>query len=59
VSGRPIPTHWSGPWNDHVEVTLSGMGEMQLDDLIGRTLQVAESLRARVANRFGSTTRCA
>lgn len=29
-----------------VELTLAGMGEMQLDDLIGRTLQVAESLRA-------------
>ncbi len=45
LSGRPIPAHWTEPWNARVEVTLAGMGEVTLDELVERTMQVAAELR--------------
>lgn len=40
LSGRPIPEHWTSPWNGRVGVSLAGMGELALDDLVDRTLRV-------------------
>jgi ADP-ribosylglycohydrolase len=46
LSGREIPGHWTEPWQGRVAVTLAGMGELQLDDLVDRTVKVAEKLSA-------------
>ena len=46
LSGRALPPHWTRPWNGRVEVTLAGMGEVALDELVERTLRVADTLRA-------------
>ncbi|MCP3992403.1 MAG: ADP-ribosylglycohydrolase family protein [Actinomycetia bacterium] len=45
LSGRPIPSSWTAPWNRRVGVTLAGAAEASLDDLVERTAIVAERLR--------------
>jgi ADP-ribosylglycohydrolase len=44
LTGKPIPDHWTDPWHGRVAVTLAGMDELALDDLVDRTVAVAESL---------------
>lgn len=44
LSGRPIPEHWTSPWNGRVGVDLAGIAELRLDDLVTRTLGVLRSL---------------
>jgi len=44
LSGKPIPSLWTEPWQGRVAVQLAGVGELVLDDLVARTLQVAEKL---------------
>jgi ADP-ribosylglycohydrolase len=44
LSGRPIPEHWTAPWQGRVAVTLAGVGELRLDDLVARTVAVAEGI---------------
>ncbi|MEM9564668.1 MAG: ADP-ribosylglycohydrolase family protein [Actinomycetota bacterium] len=44
LTGRPIPDHWTEPWNGRVGVTLAGTGELAVDDLVERTAAVAERL---------------
>jgi ADP-ribosylglycohydrolase len=44
LSGRPIPDHWTRPWRGRVAVSLAGVGELALDDLVERTVAVAERL---------------
>ncbi len=44
LTGRPIPEHWTAPWQGRVAVNLAGMGELSVDDLIARTVSVAERL---------------
>ncbi len=46
LTGRPIPEHWSAPWRGRVAVTLAGVGELHLDDLVARTVAVAERIGA-------------
>jgi len=48
LSGRPIPEHWTAPWQGRVAVTLAGVGELRLDDLVGRTVTVAERISTAV-----------
>jgi hypothetical protein len=43
-SGSPIPAHRTDPWQGRVEVNLAGMAELSLDDLVERTVAVAEKL---------------
>ncbi len=45
LSGRRIPEHWTAPWRGCVGVTLAGIGELQVDDLVARTLHVARQIR--------------
>lgn len=45
LSGRPIPGHWTAPWEGTVAFTLAGIAELTLDDLVARTVAVAQSLR--------------
>ena len=44
LQGRPVPASWTGPWQGRVAVTLAGVGELALDDLVERTVAVAEGL---------------
>jgi ADP-ribosylglycohydrolase len=44
LTGRPIPAHWTAPWQGRVDVTLAGVGELELDDLAARTVVVAERI---------------
>ena len=38
VRGTEVPSAWSEPWNGRVAVTLAGVGELTLGDLVDRTL---------------------
>jgi ADP-ribosylglycohydrolase len=44
LTGRPIPSHWTDPWQGKVAVNLAGMGELCVDDLVERTVAVAKKL---------------
>jgi len=44
LSGRPIPAHWTEPWQGRVAVQLAGVGELALDDLVQRTVVVARAI---------------
>jgi hypothetical protein len=46
LQGRPIPVHWTAPWQGRVAVTLAGVGELELDELVDRTLAVIEKIAA-------------
>ena len=50
LSGRPIPVHFTKPWNETVAVTLAGLGELALGDLVDRTVAVAERLASEPAS---------
>jgi ADP-ribosylglycohydrolase len=50
LQGKPIPEAWTAPWQGRVAVTLAGLGELALDDLVGRTAAVAERI-AREGHR--------
>jgi hypothetical protein len=42
--GTPIPEHWTKPWNGRIGVSLAGHAELQLDELVDRTVTVARSI---------------
>ncbi len=44
LTGRPIPDHWTAPWRGRVAVTLAGVSELGLEELVERTAVVAERL---------------
>lgn len=48
LTGKPIPTHWTGPWQGRVAVSLAGMAELSLDELVQRTVAVAEKISDRL-----------
>lgn len=48
LSGRPIPGHWTRPWNGRVAVSLAGVGEMNVNDLIERTIKIAGKISRTV-----------
>ncbi|MBQ73198.1 MAG: hypothetical protein CMJ67_09880, partial [Planctomycetaceae bacterium] len=41
-----IPDHWTRPWQERVAVTIAGVGELQLEDLVHRTCEVARKIAA-------------
>lgn len=47
LTGRPIPEHWTAPWQGRVAVSLAGMAELCVDDLVARTVAVAMRLAER------------
>jgi ADP-ribosylglycohydrolase len=49
LQGKPVPRRWSEPWQGRVAVTLAGIDEIPLDDLVDRTLRVAHALRDHTA----------
>lgn len=44
LSGRPVPDEWTEPWNGRIGVSLAGYSELSLDDLVVRTVAVADRL---------------
>jgi len=44
LQGSAVPEHWLLPWQGKVGVSLAGMAQLELDDLVSRTLAVAEKL---------------
>ncbi len=44
LQGKPIPAPWTTPWRGRVAVTLAGLGELRLDDLVKRTHAVGECI---------------
>src|SRR3990170_1679644 len=55
LTGRPIPEHWTAPWQGRVAVTLAGVGELDLDDLVTRTVAVAERISAGASSHRGES----
>jgi ADP-ribosylglycohydrolase len=49
LSGARIPEHWTAPWGGRVAVSLAGLSELALDDLVTRTLRVANRLAEQAA----------
>jgi ADP-ribosylglycohydrolase len=41
---KEIPSHWTAPWQGRVAVTIAGMDELKLDDLVDRTVAVAKHI---------------
>ena len=50
LSGQRIPEHWTAPWRGRVAVTLAGIGELTLEDLVARTVHVAQQLGERLSS---------
>lgn len=44
LQGKPIPAHWTTPWQNKVGVSLAGMTLLDLDSLVDRTVKVTQSL---------------
>jgi ADP-ribosylglycohydrolase len=49
LAGAAIPDHWTRPWAGRVGVSLAGHSELGLDDLVARTVAVAQRLDQQVA----------
>ncbi len=49
LSGAPIPERWTEPWAGRIGVSLAGMSELRLDDVVERTVSVARGLEAQLA----------
>lgn len=41
LTGLPIPDAWTKPWEGRIGVTLAGMSELQIDDVVDRTVVAA------------------
>ena len=46
LSGAAIDSHWTLPWQGRIGVSIAGVSELSLDELVARTLTVAEELPA-------------
>jgi len=44
LQGKPVPERWAAAWRGRVGVSLAGAAEIELEDLVSRTVAVAESL---------------
>lgn len=44
LTGKAIPARWTKPWQGRVGVSLAGYSEFSIDELVGRTVAVAEAL---------------
>jgi len=54
LQGKPIPQAWTEPWRGRVAVTLAGVGELELESLVQRTLAVANRV-SREAPSVGTS----
>lgn len=44
LTGTPIPDVWTRPWHGRIGVSLAGIAELELDDVVARTTAVAGTL---------------
>lgn len=44
LQGKEIPSRWTAPWQGRVAVTIAGIDELKLDDLVDRTVAVAKHI---------------
>jgi ADP-ribosylglycohydrolase len=44
LSGAPIPDSWTRPWAGRIGLSLAGYSEVRLDDVVARTIAVAEAI---------------
>jgi len=44
LMGTPIPEHWTTPWRGRIGVSLAGHAELQLSELVERTVNVARTI---------------
>lgn len=44
LSGAPVDERWTRPWQGRVGTRLAGHAELQLDDIVRRTVKIAETL---------------
>jgi ADP-ribosylglycohydrolase len=44
MQGKPIPECWTAPWQGRVAVSLAGLDELRIGDLVERTQAVAERI---------------
>ncbi len=49
LMGMSIPDHWTSPWAGRIAVGLAGMSELSLEDLVDRTVDVANGIREGTA----------
>ena len=47
LTGGKIPRHWTEPWNGRIGVDLAGLSELELDDVVARTVDVASRIEPR------------
>lgn len=51
LTGRSVRARWTNPWNGRIVVSLAGVAELALDDLVEPTVLVAEQFwNGRVSN---------
>lgn len=46
LAGKPIPGQWTEPWQGKVAVYIAGVGELTTDELVERTVAVANRISA-------------
>lgn len=46
LQGKPIPERWYTPWQGRIGVSLAGFSELLLDELVERTVRVADAMTA-------------
>ena len=46
LARQPVPAAWTEPWNGRIGVSLAGVAELSLDDLVRRTVAVAAAIEA-------------
>jgi len=46
LQGKTVPEHWHQPWQGKVGVSLAGLAQLDLEDLVQRTVAVTEKLDA-------------
>jgi ADP-ribosylglycohydrolase len=44
LTGKAIPVRWTDPWRGRVGVSLAGLSELDVDELVERTVAVADRL---------------
>ena len=44
LQGRAVPEAWTAPWRGRVGVSLAGLDELPLEELVDRSVAVAERL---------------
>ena len=47
LTGSPIPDAWTRPWAGRIGLSLAGYAELQIDEVVERTIAVAESIDSR------------